>query len=554
MKSGGVQAMWEEVTDGELLARFATNRDGAPFEELARRHGALVYNVCRRILGTHEAAEDASQAVFLTLARKASSLGGLRSAAAWLHRVAWHIALRLRESERRRGAREKEAARMHAPESGEAPEAREEARALRGILDQELAALPEAYRLPLLLHHLEGLGEAETARRLGLNAGTLSSRLARGRERLRERLASRGVVLSAGALVPLLAREAQAHALPEGFAALSAKAAVWAATGELLAGSSVPVSARAVELTQGALHAMSFVTLKLAALVLLAVTLAASAGGWYAFRAGAAEEPAPRRGDPEPAPAPPPAAPQRFEETRAAPAGAVLRVKGLHAEGMGGRSWWSVEVLESYKNVTGKEPGKQLTITGKLPWLTEGLVATVYLRVAGAGEFGADEGHWTYADAEGWSHLEFPPPPAQPSKRHGLEVTLKPAQAVFAPGAPLRFEVGFKNASEGEIRVHGDGNVLAAEDERAQVVDLRSGAAAGFALAAPAKPSQAEHALAPGAAWSRTIELDAKSGSGPLQPGRYWLAAEVGQRVMKLAPEQQRQTLAVFAAFEVGER
>src|SRR5581483_8688710 len=194
-----------EPSDRLLLARFARSREQAAFAEIVRRHGPLVWGVCRRLLRQEQDAEDAFQATFLVLARKAGALRWRESVGGWLHEVARRTALKARAAARRHDGERQADAMRHARET--APAAAPE---LREVLDAELAGLPNHYREPLLLCCVQGLTNAEAARRLGCPAGTVKSRLARGRELLRDRLVRRGVALPAGALAALLAGHAAA--------------------------------------------------------------------------------------------------------------------------------------------------------------------------------------------------------------------------------------------------------------------------------------------------------------------------------------------------------
>jgi RNA polymerase sigma factor (sigma-70 family) len=183
------------ATDRELLARFADARDELGFAELVGRYGRLVRKVCRNIIRDEHEAEEAWQATFLVLARRAKSLQHLEVLASWLHGVARRIALRARRDASRRRARE---ARERPARSILTPEPVAEAawRELQAILDDELQRLPERLRTPFVLCVVEGLGHGEAARRLGWKTGTVSSRLDEARKRLRRRLARRGVSLS----------------------------------------------------------------------------------------------------------------------------------------------------------------------------------------------------------------------------------------------------------------------------------------------------------------------------------------------------------------------
>jgi len=187
-----------DVADAELLARFARDRDDAAFAALVRRHGPLVLAVCRRILGHHDA-EDACQTTFLILARKASGLSGRASVAGWLCGVARNVARKARRAAARRAARE---AKVVPPSQTESVVGLADVCA---ALDAEVARLPDAEREAFTVCVLEGLSKARAARRLGWTEGTVSGRLARARERLRVRLARRGITLSAAVTAVALA-------------------------------------------------------------------------------------------------------------------------------------------------------------------------------------------------------------------------------------------------------------------------------------------------------------------------------------------------------------
>ncbi len=182
------------LSDGELLRRYLAVRDEAAFATLMRRHGPMVFAVCQSLLRQRADAEDAFQAAFLILARKAGSVRKHEGLGGWLQRVAYRVALKARMDQHRRQEREAKSARPAAVEpSGDDLSWGE----LRSILHAELAALPERYRAPLVLCHLEGLTQEEAAHRLGWTATTVKGRLQRGREKLRRRLERRGVALTA---------------------------------------------------------------------------------------------------------------------------------------------------------------------------------------------------------------------------------------------------------------------------------------------------------------------------------------------------------------------
>ena len=178
-------------SDSDLLAEFAESGSERPFEVLVRRHGGLVLSVCRGILRDANDAEDAAQAAFLTLARKAVSLRGQRTIAGWLHTVAWHISCRARRARSLRQQREREAAEASAA-SHRVHDSSEQFEDT-SLLHEQLHAMSDKYRLPLILHHLDGWSESEVAQILGCKLGTISGRLARGRQILKQRLEARGM-------------------------------------------------------------------------------------------------------------------------------------------------------------------------------------------------------------------------------------------------------------------------------------------------------------------------------------------------------------------------
>jgi RNA polymerase sigma factor (sigma-70 family) len=224
------------LSDAELLGRFAGRRDEAAFAELVRRHGALVLGVCRRVLGDAHAAEDAFQATFLLLARRASRLTLPGSLAGWLHGAALRVANEARRAEGRRRRRE----RAHVPPAITNPNDLTW-RDLRQCLDAELARLPEHLRAPLVLCYLQGLSQAEAAPRLGCTDTVLRGRLERGRAALR-RLARLGLPLAA----PLLLLPA-----PESASAAPCAATLATVTASLDGGPVVPEVSRLAAAASG---------------------------------------------------------------------------------------------------------------------------------------------------------------------------------------------------------------------------------------------------------------------------------------------------------------
>jgi RNA polymerase sigma factor (sigma-70 family) len=212
------------ASDAVLLARWRERRDEAAFAELVARHGPMVLGVCRRVLGDEHTAEDAFQATFLVLARKAANVRRPESLPSFLFGVALRLARKSRDTLRRRVVE----TRADAPEPADArphPLDALSGRELLALLDAEVARLPEVYRLPLLLCLMQGRTVEEAASMLGWSAGSLRGRLARGRQRLRERLTRRGLAVSVGALA-LLAPAAVPERLRAGtFRNLAAPAA-----------------------------------------------------------------------------------------------------------------------------------------------------------------------------------------------------------------------------------------------------------------------------------------------------------------------------------------
>lgn len=277
----GVARVLDRVTretdvrsDTALLEAFLGHDDAEAFARLVRRHGPMVQGVCRRLLGDAHDVEDAFQATFLVLLRKAPSLQWRERLGPWLYGVAHRTALKARARRNRTHAIERpHHAMTHEPATAAMP-------SLDGMecLDEELLALPEKYRLPLVLCELQGLSRRDAARALKLPEGTLSSRLARGRQLLRRRLVSRGVALTASGLLTLLASEARADV------ALRLVGATVRVAEALKAGTAAgPV----VSLTEGVVKSMLLAKLKVVtALVVLLLTLGGAATGTMAMAWG----------------------------------------------------------------------------------------------------------------------------------------------------------------------------------------------------------------------------------------------------------------------------
>jgi RNA polymerase sigma factor (sigma-70 family) len=254
-------------TDGQLLSQFLSRRDEAAFVALVRRHGPMVLGVCRRVLGNAADAEDAFQATFLVLVRKAASLTARAVLGDWLHGVARRTALSARRACARRRAKEQAMAR---------PDVQSEAIQddWLPLLDAELSRLPENYRLPIVLCDLEGKTRREAADCLGWPEGTVAGRLARGRALLARRLARNGGAVSSGSLAVVLAQDAASAGVSEALLHSTARAASLLAAGAATA----VISARVAALTERMVRAMFLAKLKTVTCA-LALTALVGLGG-----------------------------------------------------------------------------------------------------------------------------------------------------------------------------------------------------------------------------------------------------------------------------------
>jgi RNA polymerase sigma factor (sigma-70 family) len=235
------------LTDGELLQRFAAARDEAAFGELLRRHGLMVLRACRRVLPNDADAEDVFQAAFLVLARKAGSGRWGTSVANWLYGVASRLALKARQAAARRDARTRQPPERRASD----PLAEITLREAQAVLDEELGRLPERYRGPLVLCYLEGATRDEAARQLGWSLGTLKRRLEQGRGVLRGRLARRGLTWPAALAAVTLGESVEAGVLPRPLAASTTRAAALFADGAQAGTAGLPLRAAALAQRMG---------------------------------------------------------------------------------------------------------------------------------------------------------------------------------------------------------------------------------------------------------------------------------------------------------------
>jgi RNA polymerase sigma factor (sigma-70 family) len=267
------------LEDSQLLARYCRSNDPAAFEALVNRHGPMVLATCRAVLRNEHDVEDAFQATFLVLAKKAGSIKGAEALGGWLHRVAYRASVQASVQARKRRRKEAEASAMAPPDASRP--ALEVDHDLRPILHEEIERLPEGHRLPVVLCDLEGLTYEQAAEQLRWTVPTLRCRLAKARQRLKGRLTRRG--LNPLAVGPFVVPKSSALAIvPPALL----KATVHAATG----GSA---SAGAALLTHTILRGMLMTKLKIAGTATLASLALASAGLIAASSGMATEEPKP---------------------------------------------------------------------------------------------------------------------------------------------------------------------------------------------------------------------------------------------------------------------
>src|SRR5262245_59736738 len=276
-----------ETGDGQLMSAFVASRDEAAFATLVRRHGPMVLGVCRRVVGDPHLAEDAFQATFLVLARRAAVVRPRHLVGHWLYGVAYRTALTARGAAARRNAKEKQVDAMpHPPVSADQVWID-----LQPVLDAELARLPEKYRIPIVLCDLNGRPQRDVARELRLPPATLANRLAAARRLLAKRLTARGVALSGGAVAAALGWHAATSAVSPTLATATVRAACAVAAGTPV-GLPVPV----VQLSEGVMRMFVLSKLKsvaagVASCVLLLAALGLVAGP--SLRANPDEKPKP---------------------------------------------------------------------------------------------------------------------------------------------------------------------------------------------------------------------------------------------------------------------
>jgi RNA polymerase sigma factor (sigma-70 family) len=261
-----------EASDAQLLQRFADLREERAFAILVERHGPLVLGVCRRVLRRVHDAEDAFQATFLVLARRAQAIRKPEALACWLHGVAFRVARKMKAGADKRRQREQQA-----PVAAAVPPADLSSLELHSVIDEELQHLPEQHRQPLVLCCLNGLTQHQAADQLGWPRGTLKRRLERGRQLLKRGLTLRGLTLAAGLVAAQTADEAVAIPVAVQLAAATSRAAVLFATRQPFPAGLLSV--RVIALAEGVLQSM--LTTKLKSLVAILLTLGlVTFGGW----------------------------------------------------------------------------------------------------------------------------------------------------------------------------------------------------------------------------------------------------------------------------------
>jgi len=271
------------LSDAQLLRRFVERREGDVFEAIIRRHGPMVWGVCRRVLRDHHDAEDAFQATFLVLARRSASVIPREKLGNWLYGVAYQTAMKARAQRTKRQTREAQVS--DAPEPVATPNRQRDE--LAESLDRELNRLPERYRTPIVLCDLEGWTHQEAASQLGWPVGTVSSRLSRGRAMLARRLSREGVSLSAGSLVVFLSEESASAAMPAQLIGPTAQAASLFAVGGAAVAGVAPAKVGA--LTGEVMKLMLLSKIKVITVMVLVTSALVAGGTRLAYRAQGGE-------------------------------------------------------------------------------------------------------------------------------------------------------------------------------------------------------------------------------------------------------------------------
>jgi RNA polymerase sigma factor (sigma-70 family) len=272
------------MTDGQLLEDYISRRDEAALAALVHRHGPMVWGVCRRVLRNYHDAEDAFQATFLVLVRKAASIASRELVANWLYGVAHQTALKARATAAKKNVRERQVTEMPEPAVAEQDLWND----LQPLLDVELSRLPDKYRVVIVLCDLEGKTRKEAARQLGCPEGTVAGQLARARAMLAKRLTQRGVALSGGALAVVLSEKVASAGVPTTVLCSTIKAASLFAAGQAAATGAISVKVAA--LTEGVMKAMLFTKLRAAIAVVLILGFVATGATILTCRTAAGQD------------------------------------------------------------------------------------------------------------------------------------------------------------------------------------------------------------------------------------------------------------------------
>jgi RNA polymerase sigma factor (sigma-70 family) len=252
-----------DSTDDQLLEKYVSLKDEIAFEMLVRRHAFMVLGVCHRVLSNHADAEDAFQATFLVLVRKASTIRSRTTLSNWLYGVAYNTALKLKAMNAKRRLKEQMAGTLSKKEFS-----LERYQELQTLLDSQLSRLPEKYRSPIVLCDLEGKTIQEAARLLNWPQGTVATRLNRGRAKLAKQLTSQGVTLPSAVITGMLLESLASAQVPNELVVSTTKAASLMTTGQLTA-----IPNQVVDLTEGVIQTMFSTKFKIVTAMMLTASI-----------------------------------------------------------------------------------------------------------------------------------------------------------------------------------------------------------------------------------------------------------------------------------------
>ncbi|MGE3804213.1 MAG: sigma-70 family RNA polymerase sigma factor, partial [Gemmataceae bacterium] len=267
----------DQLSDGELLEQFVRRQDSAAFELLMQRHGPMVLNVCRKLLRDPHDADDAYQAVFLVLVRRAASLEKRPYLGGWLYQVAQRTGLKARMLAARRHERHQP---LDDQQAGSEVVSMHDADT-HSVLSEELSRLPEKYRAPLVFCYLQGKSTEEAAQRMGCPRGTILWRLSRGRDLLRERLNRRGVALTATAVTAALTEQTASAGVPAALAESTARACLTLAAGKPLAEAALSTTTQT--LAHEVNRSLTVGHYRIVATIALGIGLVLGAAGWLGW-------------------------------------------------------------------------------------------------------------------------------------------------------------------------------------------------------------------------------------------------------------------------------